>query len=706
MILEMSLEGFRQYRSKETIKLCKGLILIQGGNNAGKTTLFYALEYVLFGEVQGFPGLIALKNYSPTINHIEVQIVYIGPDQTKYELSRRHEFQKERVKKPYFILNRVEEDGNKTLIMDSKSVRKEDLQQQITAHFGFSKRMFQVIINNAQGEHRDFLNGDRRLDILFGITASDYLATLFGRTAKDQITQGTRVIKEAEEQQTVLTGNLEEILTEIKEENKKIGEIQDLLQKIKARLNNIMSTQKNTNRMLGAAKSLYDTETEIKNLEKQMGDIKTEKQKFETEHGMIDQITDKMNSIAKICEELQDKITISKKERTSIDNLINTNYAKHGDVTAQLERRQSQSGKTICDYCSNEIDPTKLEIDLKELEKRQEELTELLKIEKQKKKELALQEEELRKELETNKLESKGLSTLRSEHTKIVKRIEKCKEQIKGKTDSLQEIRNQVEIKKNDCLKQRDEILPEIVNAIEKLDTVQPALILWREIGNISSKIDQKLGGLKSERREKRNYLKERQEALMKAQKREEKVRSEIQKWKKKTERAESQKDLGQRFQTISEGFGQFLQEQRTTLKQNLEARIQNWYSLLAAKKDFVQMEVDPTNYHLRVVPSISPNIAPVPASKYSGGGHQMLLALAYKLSLADSLGRPSLLLIDEPTDGTDSENLQSLLDRITALSGIFPQTWMITHHGLAQEEADSIIDVSREGAQSKIKIV
>ncbi|MHA2245614.1 MAG: hypothetical protein ACXADY_11675 [Candidatus Hodarchaeales archaeon] len=84
-------------------------------------------------------------------------------------------------------------------------------------------------------------------------------------------------------------------------------------------------------------------------------------------------------------------------------------------------------------------------------------------------------------------------------------------------------------------------MLPEIVNVIEKLDTTQPALILWREIGSISSKIEKKLGGLESERREKRNNLKDRQEALTKAQNREVKIRFEIQKWGKKTERAESQ---------------------------------------------------------------------------------------------------------------------------------------------------------------------
>lgn len=705
MILEMSLSGFRQYKSKETIKLSKGLNLIQGGNNAGKTTILYALEYVLFGEVQGFPALIALKNFSPAINHIEVEIVYIGPDQKKYELIRRHDFKKDRAK-GFFTLNRIEEDEGKTAILDSKSETKDNLQLQISAHFGFSKRMFQVIVNNAQGEHRAFLNGDRRLDILFGITASDYLATLFSRIAKDQINQGTRVIQEAEEQIKTLSERLEETLAEIEAETQKIGDIQAQIEVVKTQLQGINFTRQKTSLMSRAAQSLYDTENVIKSLKTQIDGFEKEKQDFEMKFGTLDQINEKDSNLVPVITDLSDKITTAREEQNTVENQIKEYYANHGDIKAQIERKQSQSGKAICDYCGSEIDPSRLEFDVKELKEKLSGLSEVLKQEEKNKEKLQLQEEEYRKQLEAKKLEAKELSSQKREISKIIERIEKSKSEIQEKVDSLDEIRNKVEEKKNDCLKKRDEILPEIVNMIEQLDTQKPADILWGKISSISSKIDKRIGELESERKEKGEFLKDHKINLEKAQKKEDQLKIELQKWKAKVERAESQKELGQRFQTISEGFNQFLQEQRTNLKQNLEARIQNWYTLLAAKKDFIRMEVDPTNYHLRVVPSISPNSEPVPASKYSGGGHKMLLAIAYKLSLADTLGRPSLLLIDEPTDGTDSENLQSLLDRITTLSGHFPQTLMITHHGLAQEEADSIIDVFREGAQSKIKII
>ncbi|MFX1511612.1 MAG: hypothetical protein ACFFCQ_03405 [Promethearchaeota archaeon] len=115
-------------------------------------------------------------------------------------------------------------------------------------------------------------------------------------------------------------------------------------------------------------------------------------------------------------------------------------------------------------------------------------------------------------------------------------------------------------------------------------------------------------------------------------------------------------------------------------------------------------MRIDPRNYKLSVIPVFSPTKQPVLANKYSGGGHQTLLALAYKLAVAETVGRPSLLLIDEPTDGTDIQNLGNLLEHIPTLSNVFSQTFMITHHGLAQEKADNIIEVTRSAEQSVVR--
>jgi DNA repair exonuclease SbcCD ATPase subunit len=46
-----------------------------------------------------------------------------------------------------------------------------------------------------------------------------------------------------------------------------------------------------------------------------------------------------------------------------------------------------------------------------------------------------------------------------------------------------------------------------------------------------------------------------------------------------------------------------------------------------------------------------------IPATRV-GGGHQTLLALAIRLTLLDTLGFRSLLILDEPTYGVDSDNL------------------------------------------------
>ncbi len=59
MILEIRLKNFRQYRD-QTLRFKEGLNLITGANNAGKSTICYAIEYVLFGRVGGYKTMASL----------------------------------------------------------------------------------------------------------------------------------------------------------------------------------------------------------------------------------------------------------------------------------------------------------------------------------------------------------------------------------------------------------------------------------------------------------------------------------------------------------------------------------------------------------------------------------------------------------------------------------------------------------------------
>jgi DNA repair exonuclease SbcCD ATPase subunit len=94
-----------------------------------------------------------------------------------------------------------------------------------------------------------------------------------------------------------------------------------------------------------------------------------------------------------------------------------------------------------------------------------------------------------------------------------------------------------------------------------------------------------------------------------------------------------------------------------------------------------------------------------VPATRV-GGGHQTILALAIRLALLNALSLNSLLILDEPTYGVDSENLPQVASYIGEASKQLSQMMLVTHYNICEEEASNIIEVSvQEDGSSKAEI-
>lgn len=91
--------------------------------------------------------------------------------------------------------------------------------------------------------------------------------------------------------------------------------------------------------------------------------------------------------------------------------------------------------------------------------------------------------------------------------------------------------------------------------------------------------------------------------------------------------------------------------------------------------------------------------------SDYQGGGQRTLTALAYQLALAEMTGT-DFLMIDEPTDATDSDNRENLLEIIQNAVKQFNQILLITHHGIGREKADNIIQVEKDKEGSTVQTV
>jgi len=142
-----------------------------------------------------------------------------------------------------------------------------------------------------------------------------------------------------------------------------------------------------------------------------------------------------------------------------------------------------------------------------------------------------------------------------------------------------------------------------------------------------------------------------------------------------------------------------------TELRENtlrlLEYRTYEYFQRLTDQQLYSGCHIDREKYILEVQPIGSPR--PLPAWR-TGGGHESLLALAERLALLRVMEFPHMLILDEPTDAVDSENVPQLLDYISRTSEEIGQVLLVTHHGYGEEQGVNLITVTKSGAESRVQ--
>ena len=172
MIKRLRLKGFRRYIDS-TFELEKGVTFIDGRNNAGKTTLFLAIEYALTGTVVGARSQMMLLN--PAAKGLGVELVFTGRDQKTYKLQRLHQLPpKARTKLVgHFTLKEIVGEDDERYVLSSDFQDHEDaLAKKLQEITGISRRVLDLAVHVRQGDITKILDGDPRLDIALGITAA------------------------------------------------------------------------------------------------------------------------------------------------------------------------------------------------------------------------------------------------------------------------------------------------------------------------------------------------------------------------------------------------------------------------------------------------------------------------------------------------------------------------------------------------------
>ncbi|MEM2941945.1 MAG: hypothetical protein QXT81_00770, partial [Candidatus Bathyarchaeia archaeon] len=155
----------------------------------------------------------------------------------------------------------------------------------------------------------------------------------------------------------------------------------------------------------------------------------------------------------------------------------------------------------------------------------------------------------------------------------------------------------------------------------------------------------------------------------------------------------------------LSEAFDREVEARRMEFLKRIEFRALQYYRSMTDQDAYSEIRVDPADYTVSVRPRGLTEM--IPATRV-GGGHQTLLALAIRLTLLDALGFRSLLILDEPTYGVDSDNLPQLASYIGQASRQLSQMILVSHHSICEEEASNIIEVSVRGdgaSRAEIKL-
>ncbi len=662
MIAQIRLRNFRRYVD-ETLHLKPGVNFIEGRNNAGKTSVFYAIQYALFGRAG---GLLPRDLFHPKTREMGVELVFTGKDKQRYRLQRLH-MRPARSKtkvEGHFTLKRLdtEGEGEHYLLASDFQDTETQLAQQLAEILGFSRRSFEVAVHLKQGEIAAILAGSKELDIVLGVTAAVASNALMRELALEREKEAAplAVLREGLdgllERRTGLTKRLEGLREQAaRDEAQRLalgekiaaeaepGPIDAACAGLSQALEGLAEAGSEQIRAREAVESLGASretlQEQIAGLEAARGSRQTDLQTLDTE-----------------LEALEGKRQLGNQE--------------HGDISGRLKRRQDLPADegAICDQCGQQIDKHLVSVEIpvlvEELARADAELAELeAQIQDRRERRTTLKDADVAAQLEL--AEQRDLLGRLDEATAVLSEAEKSTQnrqsEVAAAASSLEAV-SPLELPSDpaEMCRIQSEALAAASRQAE-LDRVRAQTEL--------EGVTQNLERLAEEQQESQSELDEVEK---------ERADKEV-----KIEELREAEATAIRLRVLAQAFKELQESLRDRATGQLAERTRAIHSELCAEAgQIVGLRIDPKRYAVLVKPDDVGT--EVPAHLYQGGGHRLLLGLAFKLAVAELLGPCPFLLLDEPTYGLDPQNRAALLDRICSLE-VSDQILLITHQEVGQ---------------------
>ena len=700
MIVSLWLKNFRRYVD-EKFEFKPGVNFIKGKNNVGKSTVFYAIEYVLFGRVGHFKSPIALLQ--PNTKSLGVEVVFCARDGNFYRLQRIHVLPpKARTKViGHYTLKQLsgnpatEKEVSETYVLSSDfQDHEESLALKLSELLGLSHKLFDVAINLRQGEITTVLEGAPKLDIVLGVTS----AVLAGEQMRSMALEFEKAsatydlhneqLKRLETEKTVQQDQQQQL-------ERESGQLDDrakgltMLSTLSEQIGPARQQLQAEYQMLsGHLQSLTEMKGQAAQIASRQAQITEQEGAIEDLQGNLVTLSDAIGTQQTIKQEWQAKTEQFSQTRSELDKLL-------GDLSGRIHRRELlPTGEGAeCETCGQAIDSELHQKEIAQWRKESEEIqNQCIVIEKDR---LAAQtkinelDEIIQSSHLTHKLKKRAIAEIEQlvqeaqNQSSDIKQQESlllacCKACLQA-VDDYAEVVGSLEIDE-----ELVDLLTLSINAVEAeqcieqqqwqavLDLLTPALDKLEEalkVRIIQAKTE--LMGIDDNQQRIAQSLKQ-------LATRNQQIENELAGACQQLASLQEKQNAAQTLRQLLSGF----KELQTLLRDKVSQRLaKDTFALHKALSkpdtEFKSLSIDPNRYVINVVPKDLGK--EVPAYLYQGGGHKLLLGVAFKLAIAKTVGPCSFMLLDEPTYGLDSTHRQALLQRIAELN-ITQQMFLITH--------------------------
>ena len=683
MIEEITLQGFKSYRHRQKIRFTNGVNKISGRNASGKTTILEAVIYGLFGEV---PRVDKKDLVSINGGTMVVSVVFRSPYTDKRVRIRREgalvKRKRQGVPEEGFksIKNMLEVDGEPVLTKDP------DIQKRLRELIGIGKNTFLNVIYAQQKEFVEILNpAKNRMDAILGLTSPTEIREQLRETRRMLESRGKISEKGAFEER--IRGAVEFITDaegQIGQIESRIAEIGVGLKEKKSKLNDERIRVDDVEVLTG----------EFRKLERLRNDFSVLQGRMEDREQELEYILDSFGgnplSILSDITSQRDK-TLSTEERLSVmlDGALSVERRGLDGVIARLHHQISEhkelhdQGLTVCPKCGQSLDHQLLEQDIakwrEDLDYRQSRL-----------RDLELEMGQVRDQVVRARNKRISLEKELAGFNEQERRIEELKRNIARLRSQASQFSIRINQGSEQLLQSAEE---EMGLSFADLDDAQ---------GRIRDKLNtmrEALGELEGEVRSSDLLLKDSKRQL-------DDFNSRVVNYRKIVEESRSSLESICEYEAklrvldnIQEQYRSYEVLLRENTLRNLEWLTYKYFERLTDQQLYSGCHIDRDRYTLKVQPQSSGRLLP---AWRAGGGHESLFALAERLALLRVKNFPHMLILDEPTDAVDSENVPQLLEYISKSSQEIGQVLLVTHHGQGEEEGVNLIRVRKVAGESR----